>query len=383
MNAPRATRIGVRSALALQVREEREPFRPGRPPRRLGRQLVVASARDVAQPGEGAGGREHHAHRLPAAGDRVAERMHTRLRVRLEPGERREHDPRGAEHHGDGARAVDPDAERRRGLVARAGGDRDPVPAPGDLGRLERLGQPRRGELERVEHLVAPAAPGDVEEQRPRCVGDVDRTRAGEPQPHVVLRQQHVRDSRVDVGLVAAYPEQLRSREAGQRAIAGQRDQPLEPDPRLDLLALRTGALVVPENRRAQHPLLGVEAHEPVHLTGEADPGRLDAEIRERGLARLPPVLGILLRPARPGGRERIAALRPGDDLALRRQRERLDAGRADVEPDENGHRGVPSSRSAEGQKPYLCWPPAPPRVSGRPRPGMGGGGGGGLVLGI
>ena len=37
-----------------------------------------------------------------------------------------------------------------------------------------------------------------------------------------------------------------------ERAVAGQRDEPLEPDALLDLGALGRRALVVPEDRRAQ-----------------------------------------------------------------------------------------------------------------------------------
>ena len=60
----------------------------------------------------------------------------------------------------------------------------------------------------------------------------------------------------------------------GERAVAGQLDQPVEPDARLDLGALRAGAPVVPEDRRPQHAVVVVEHDEPVHLAGEADRAR-------------------------------------------------------------------------------------------------------------
>ena len=44
-----------------------------------------------------------------------------------------------------------------------------------------------------------------------------------------------------------------------------------KPTRLLDLGALRAGALVVPEDRRPQHPVGGVEQDEPVHLAGQAD----------------------------------------------------------------------------------------------------------------
>ena len=217
----------------------------------------------------------------------------------------------------------DPDPERGGRLVARAR----------DRGRLVRGRQPLERNLERVADLVRPAPAGDVEEQRAGCVGGVDRVLAGQAKPHVVLRQQHVADPRVRLRLVRAQPEQLRGGEAGERAVAGQRDQPVEPDARLDLGALGGRALVVPEDRRAQHALVGVEHDEPVHLPGEAD--RALRQAREARLRGAPPVLRVLLRPAGLRRRERVALVGGGEHLAVRRDRDRLDAGRADVEPDQ------------------------------------------------
>ena len=171
------------------------------------------------------------------------------------------HDPRGAEHDrdaGPGRSIPTPSAAAAWSPEPAATGI--PFQCPETSGDSSASGSHSAGSSSASSTSADQRRPRDVEEQRPRRVGDVDRALAGEPQPHVVLRQQHVRDPRVDVGLVAAQPEELRRREAGQRAVAGQRDQPLEPDPRLDLRALLAGALVVPEDRRPQHPLVGVEA---------------------------------------------------------------------------------------------------------------------------
>ena len=177
-------RVGVRRPLALQVRREQQPLGAGRPALGLGVELAVRRApSDAAEPRERAGGREHHAHRVPRVRDGVAEDVHAPLGVGRVAGEHREDDARRPEHDRDRARPVDPDAERAGGLVARAR----------DLGRLGGRRQPLAGDLERVADLVRPAAPRDVEEQRPRRVGDVDRALAGQPQPDVVLRQQDAR----------------------------------------------------------------------------------------------------------------------------------------------------------------------------------------------
>ena len=76
-----------------------------------------------------------------------------------------------------------------------------------------------------------------------------------------------------------------------------------------------------------------------MHLAGETDSGRLDAELGQRCLGRAPPVLGILLRPAGLRRRKRVRAFRASHDLALGRECDRLDPGGPDVEPGDEGHR--------------------------------------------
>ena len=104
----------------------------------------------------------------------------------------------------------------------------------------------------------------------------------------------------------------------------------VEPDALLDLRALRGRALVVPEDRRAQHRTAVVLHHEAVHLPGETD-GAVGQPLEHR-LRRAPPVLGILLGPAGVGGRERVALLGDGENLAVLGDRDSLDAGGPDVE---------------------------------------------------
>ena len=120
----------------------------------------------------------------------------------------------------------------------------------------------------------------------------------------------------------------------------------LEPDPLLDLLALGAGALVVPEDRRPQHLLVGVERDEPVHLPRQADAGDLvRAQRLERLLRRRPPLLRVLLGPARLRRREAVLDLGAPDDLAVLGDGERLQPGGADVEPDRDAHAaGAPSA---------------------------------------
>ena len=247
-------RVGVRRALAGQVGREEQPLDPRLPLRRAAQQLVVGAPDRLAQPLQRAGRAEHHAHDVPRLRHGVAEGVHARLgvvRVAVQGGEddaaRAEHDGRRTAlgHHAD--------AERARGLVARAGGDRHAaVGHAGDGGRLVDLRQPRRVDVERADDLVAPAARGDVEEQRARGVGDVDGVLVGELEADVVLGQQDVGDAPVDLGLVLGQPQQLGRGEPGQRAVAGQLHEALEADAPLDLLALRLRAPVVPQDRGPQ-----------------------------------------------------------------------------------------------------------------------------------
>src|SRR5215813_6444195 len=124
----------------------------------------------------------------------------------------------------------------------------------------------------------SPPPARDLEQERPGRVCRVDRPLAREAQADVVLGQHDAADPLVHLGLVPAQPEELRRREAGQRPVPGERDQTLEPDPLLDLRTLRGRALVVPQDRGAEHLPLLVEAHEAVHLAREAEGLRSTAE---------------------------------------------------------------------------------------------------------
>jgi hypothetical protein len=148
-----------------------------------------------------------------------------------------------------------------------------------------------------------------------------------------------VGDPREDVGLVPAEPEELRRREAGERPVPGELDEAGEADALLDLDALGPRALVVPEDRRPEHAAGLVKRDEAVHLPGEADAGYVaGAELGQGRLRRLHPVVRILLRPAFARRREEVLVLGPGGDPASGLDGERLDAGRADVEADDDGH---------------------------------------------
>jgi hypothetical protein len=143
-----------------------------------------------------------------------------------------------------------------------------------------------------------------------------------------------VGDPGVVLRLVLAQPQQLGRREAGQRAVAGQLDEPVEADAFLDLGAFLAGALVVPEDRRPDGAVGGVERDQPVHLPREPDPGDAVGQPFERLLGGLPPVIGVLLRPPGTRCRERVRHLPALENLAVLRDGDDFYRGRADVDPD-------------------------------------------------
>ncbi len=127
---------------------------------------------------------------------------------------------------------------------------------------------------------------------------------------------------------MTAQPQELRRRETREGAIAGELDQARETDRRLDLRALGAGALVVPEDRRAQHAVATVERHEAVHLARETDRrrgARILVQLRQNRLGRRPPVRGILLCPPGSRRRERVADLGAREHAPVGVDRQSLD----------------------------------------------------------
>ena len=195
------------------------------------------------------------------------------------------------------------------------------------------------------EDLVGPVARSEVEEDRAGAVGAIGRVLAGQAQPHVVLRQQDVPRARPCVGLVLAHPEDLGRREAGERVVAGDRDEPLAPDDLADAVALGGRPLVVPEDRGADRLAGIVEERQPVHLAREPD-GRHVAAARARidartsriaRLGRRPPELGVLLAPERLRRARLVLGRGDADELPAAADEDRLRRGRGDVEAQDDG----------------------------------------------
>ncbi len=166
---------------------------------------------------------------------------------------------------------------------------------------------------------------------------------------------------RVGLGLVAAEPEELRRGEPRERPVAGQGDQPLEPDALLDLGALGGRALVVPEDRGADHLARrrrGTRARASArrarsrrrrglprpprgragtHATSRPDPAPTSRDGASRADTRAPRA-----RPPRPSGRRR-APSRPSCRCRVRSRPSRV--GPPAVE---TARRGVPDDVGGE-----------------------------------
>ena len=144
---------------------------------------------------------------------------------------RREDDARGAQRERHDARAHRAHAHRARRLVPAARhhrrARRSPVSAAavgrdmaGHLRPLEGRRQPLARDLERPSTSLDQSRAGRSNSSVPEPSALSIAAHAGEAEPHVVLRQQHVPRLRVDLRLVVAHPEDLRRGEAGQRVVA-------------------------------------------------------------------------------------------------------------------------------------------------------------------
>ena len=183
VNAPRASgsACGVRSP--VRYGRNVRPSAPGSHALGLGGQLGELAADDAAQPGAASPAAESITPIWCQAPGTAWQKAWTRACGSARySGSAAKTTPRGAHRDQSGPGRSTPDAEPARGLVARAGRDGDARSRvrPETSGDSSTVGSHAAVDLERVEHLVAPAPLRDVEQQRAGGVGDVDRPLAGE-----------------------------------------------------------------------------------------------------------------------------------------------------------------------------------------------------------
>lgn len=165
-------------------------------------------------------------------------------------------------------------ADGRGRVVARAPGDRDAqrqAQLSSDLGAqmtrdgvaLGQVGHLAAGHAGGVEQRVGPVAPGRVEPGRPRGVRHVADRLASQPQTQIVLGQKHPLDAGEQIGFVILHPDQLGRGEPGKDQVSADFAKARVG---VQLCSLILRPAVVPQDGRAQHPVVRIKADGAMHL---------------------------------------------------------------------------------------------------------------------
>ena len=237
------------------------------------------------------------------------------------------------------------------GVVPRAGAHPDrpwqtqPV---GDLGQqgadlLPALAQARHlgaPQATQPQHVLAPAAVADVQEQRAGRVRVVRDVLARKAEGDVVLGKHDLADGREVLGLLLAQPQQLGCGEPHVRDVAGVAGDCLPADVPVEASHLVAAAAVVPQDGGADHAVPPVQRDEPVHLPAAAHARNLagiDAleQLGNPVAHGIPPVVGVLLAPARLRHRRGIAPAHHRADPTTLVHEQQLGRGRSNVNPNE------------------------------------------------
>ena len=120
----------------------------------------------------------------------------------------------------------------------------------------------------RGEQFGRPARAADIEPGGAGRIRHFRNVLAGQPEPQIVLRQQHLCDLGEDVRLVVLHPGELRRGEAGKDDVAGEL---AEARVGVERGRLGVAARVVPQDAGAQHLVVGVEQRRAMHVAGKAD----------------------------------------------------------------------------------------------------------------
>jgi hypothetical protein len=217
--------------------------------------------------------------------------------------------------------------------------------------RLAALDQRRHvifRQVRRREQLRRPGARAGVEPARAGGIRHFGNMLARQPQSQVIFRQQHLPDLGEHFRLVVLHPGEFRRGEAGKDNVAGNL---AETRIGIELGSFGMGAHVVPHDAGPQHRVIRAEQRRAMHVAGKPDaPHRrhfgsvIAPECGQRGLGGGDPVCRILLRPAL--ARPRQFNFRRGgiDNGLIRIDEQRLDARRAEVDPEI--HDAPPRARS-------------------------------------
>ena len=133
-------------------------------------------------------------------------------------------------------------------------------------------------------------------------------------------------------------PKDLGRGETGQGRLSCDAKNSVGADTIVNLITLRCGPLIIPQDGRAQDFAFCVEQHQAMHLAGEPDRRnmfRIDLGLIERfanaGDRCVIPILRRLLGPQRLRGRQRILRRDVGGNIALLIDQQRLAPAGSDV----------------------------------------------------
>ncbi len=168
---------------------------------------------------------------------------------------------------------------------------------------------------------MRPAPRAHIQPAGAGCIATLHPALAGEPEIHVVVRQQDGRQPCVDVRPVLARPGQLGCGVAGQDRVACQLDASRRAaDCGHDLSTFGLGAGIAPQLRRRKHLACRIQRNEAMLLARYADGGDAGAKRRiqtgEAGADGRNPPLGPLFPAAVPARdqlkRRTLLSQRPG-----------------------------------------------------------------------
>ena len=240
----------------------------------------------------------------------------------------------GSSHH----RRAGPQACGLGGLPGHHAGDGRPFVGGWHPGRFN---------LQSSQHGPRPISPAEVKKQGARAPRLVDGVLACQPEAHIVLGQQDATDAVIQLWLLVSDPQDLGCRETGQGVVAGDLDKTLSTQALADLVAFRRSALVIPQDRRSQDLIVGVEKHQPVHLPRQTHthdlfrihlrPVQYPANAAD---SRLPPQVGMLLGPHGPGCLVGIFRGSHPHDLTIRPDHDSLGGRRRRIDSQEEAHSG-------------------------------------------
>ena len=179
----------------------------------------------------------------------------------------------------------------------------------------------------------------DVQQQHTAGVGIVAAVHAGETVVDIVLGKHDLRDAREVLRLMLAHPQQLRRREARKGDVRRERRELFLADDVVEIFHLLAGAPVVPEDGGPYHPVLIVKGDEAVHLSAHADAAdaafvRVLRQLEDAALYGFPPVVGVLLGPARLREGERIVLGHLVEDRARLVHKQQLDGRGTEIDAD-------------------------------------------------